>query len=725
MSIPSDYRERVYAGVLGKIIGVYLGRPIEMWSNSAIEAELGEIDYYVDDRLKRPLVVTDDDISGTFVFLRALQDHAVGAGLSAEQIGQTWLDYLIEGKTILWWGGRYNSTEHTAYLNLRDGLSAPLSGAVATNGAIVAEQIGAQIFIDGWALVSPGDPERALALAKQAASVSHDGVAVHAAQLLAAMEALAFIESDLGRILDRAQKLIPADSAINRLVSDLRGWHAAEPDWRKTLAKIHQHYGYDRYPGICHMIPNHALIHLGLLYGEDDFQRALMITNTAGWDTDCNAGNVGCFLGIKNGLAGIDRGPDWRGPVADRLYLPCAAGGIAITDAAQEAVGIINLGHSLNQMPAWLPKDGARFHFEFPGAVQGFVADDRPDAAGIGSVANVAAHSLLGTRSLALRFQRLAVPRVARFHTATFIPPEALQLSGYQLLASPTLYPGHLVEAELVADPANGGQVTVSFVLEYYGADGKLLTQAGPSTALAAGQRARLQWTLPPESPFPIARIGFEIRSATRVDGAVHVDRLDWRGVPRFEFGRHTPHVGLACRAWTHNLSEFRAGGELDQRLRANIAPRSWFPQPGGITEGYLSVVSNEGWRMASLGGGEQWENYRFAATVNVVRADSWGLAVAHRGLLRYQAVEFSADGHVALVQYHFGRTVLASAKSDWECGRDYQVVCQLHGRELRVDVDGQQVLVGTGTQAETGGIALLARRGHATFRHIAISPNP
>jgi hypothetical protein len=29
MSIPTDYLERGYAGVLGKIIGVYLGRPFE------------------------------------------------------------------------------------------------------------------------------------------------------------------------------------------------------------------------------------------------------------------------------------------------------------------------------------------------------------------------------------------------------------------------------------------------------------------------------------------------------------------------------------------------------------------------------------------------------------------------------------------------------------------------------------------------------------------------
>ena len=44
------------------------------------------------------------------------------------------------------------------------------------------------------------------------------------------------------------------------------------------------------------MVPNHALIIMSLLFGDDDFQKTLMIVNTAGWDTDCNSGNVGCIL---------------------------------------------------------------------------------------------------------------------------------------------------------------------------------------------------------------------------------------------------------------------------------------------------------------------------------------------------------------------------------------------------------------------------------------------
>ncbi len=51
------------------------------------------------------------------------------------------------------------------------------------------------IFIDGWALVSPGNPRLAVELARKAASVSHDGEAIYAAQFMAAMEAQAFIEN--------------------------------------------------------------------------------------------------------------------------------------------------------------------------------------------------------------------------------------------------------------------------------------------------------------------------------------------------------------------------------------------------------------------------------------------------------------------------------------------------------------------------------------------------
>jgi ADP-ribosylglycohydrolase len=372
----TEYLEKVYAGVLGKLIGVYLGRPFEGWKHEQILAELGEVNGYVHEHFGVPLIVTDDDIAGTFTFLRALEDNDFDPNLTPEQIGEAWLNYLIEMQTVLWWGGIGNSTEHTAYMRLKNGIQAPKSGSIELNGKTIAEQIGSQIFIDGWAMLFPGDPERAVDFARRAASVSHDGEAIYGAQVVAAIEAQAFVESDIHKLIDTAVALIPADSTIARLIHDIRNWHAQDADWYETRSHIEKDYGYDTYLGNCHMVPNHALIIHALLYGDDDFQRSLMIVNTSGWDTDCNSGNVGAILGIKNGLAGIDSSPvDWRGPVADRMYLSTADGGRSITDAATESIRIVNAGLVLRGEDA-LSSINSRYHFSLPGSVQGFQTDD-------------------------------------------------------------------------------------------------------------------------------------------------------------------------------------------------------------------------------------------------------------------------------------------------------------------------------------------------------------
>ena len=439
ITFPPDYAERVYAGVLGKIIGVYLGRPFEGWTHEQITANLGEIKYYVNDRRdlllrNHHLVVTDDDISGTFTFLRALRDYNNSLDLTPAQIGQTWLNYIIENRTVLWWGGLGNSTEHTAFLQAQRWYSCPRSGSIALNGKVVAEQIGAQIFIDGWGLIAPGDPALAADLAHRAASVSHDGEAIYGAQVIAALIAQAFIESDLDKLIDTAVAFIPADSITYRLIADVRAWHAADhQDWYAARAKLAATYGYDKYGGNCHIIPNHGLVILSLLFSQGDFQRAETIVNTCGWDTDCNAGNVGCILGVRNGLAAFEGGPDWRGPVADQLYLPTADGGRAISDALRETDFILETAYAIRGEKWIPPKGGARFHFSLPGSVQGFRSEDHL------KVENTSHPIEAGQRVLTLHYQ-LESKGISTVLTPTFIPPEAIDMPGYRLLASPTLY---------------------------------------------------------------------------------------------------------------------------------------------------------------------------------------------------------------------------------------------------------------------------------------------
>ena len=138
------------------------------------------------------------------------------------------------------------------------------------------------------------------------------------------MEAAAFVESDTNKLIDIGTTQIPKDSVLYRMIGDIRDWHAKHgDDWRKTFAEIKANYGYDKYGGNCHMVPNHGLIVHGLLHGNDDFQRALMIVNTSGWDTDCNSGNLGCLLGIQHVSPASTRVP--TGAVPSRTSATCRA----------------------------------------------------------------------------------------------------------------------------------------------------------------------------------------------------------------------------------------------------------------------------------------------------------------------------------------------------------------------------------------------------------------
>jgi ADP-ribosylglycohydrolase len=701
MSLPSDYIERVYAGVLGKMIGVYLGRPFEGWSYERIMAELGEVWYYVHDKIGVPLIVTDDDISGTFTFLRALPDFGCRKDISPEQIGQTWLNYLVENRTVLWWGGLGNSTEHTAYIRLKNGIPAPRSGAIATNGKVVAEQIGAQIFIDGWAMVAPGDPALAVDLARRAGSVSHDGEAIYGAQVLAAMEAQAFVEQDINALLDCGVSYIPKDSVIYRMISDLREWHAELPDWRMALAKIVENYGYDRYGGNCHMVPNHALIILGLLYGQGDFQKSLMITNTAGWDTDCNSGNIGCLLGIRNGLAGLNIGPDWRGPVADRLYLPTADGGRCVSDAVSETSAIVNIARAFEGLEPYAPKGGARFHFELDGAVQGFQAaapgaDNAP-----ARVENVAGHSRAGARSLAIRYAHTAPGQPVRVFTPTFVAPDAINMPGYGLMACPTLYPGQTVTASLEADAGNPGLVAVTLYLRRYAAKDALVQVAGPARKLRPGETAALSWQIPDMGSFPIAEIGLEIHGADGLAGSLYLDSLDWRGAPDALFTRPAG-AGKAWKiSWVSSVDHWEDWGEP------------------------FRPIQDQG-RGMLIHGASDWANYRAEADVTPHMVSAAGLAVCVQGLERYYSLTLGKDGVVRLVKAWYGeRVIMGQTAFAWEFGQTYRLALETQGGRLRAWIDGTLLFEAEDSQNPLlgGAVALVCAEGRSATQAVRVSP--
>jgi len=684
MSAPTDYLERVYAGVLGKIIGVYLGRPFEGFSHQRITSELGEIWDYVHERFGVPLIVADDDISGTFTFLRALPDHGSTAEITAEQIGKTWLNYIVEERSILWWGGLGNSTEHTAFLRLKAGIPAPTSGSIATNGKTAAEQIGAQIFIDGWALVAPGNPRLAVELAGKAGSVSHDGEAIYAAQLVAAMEAQAFIEPKIDQLVETGLKYLPPDCLITRLVNDIRDWHRTDGDWRVTRERIEQKYGYDKFAGNCHVIPNHAVIILSLLYSEDDFGRALMIANTAGWDTDCNSGNVGCLLGIKNGLSAID--PRLRTPVADRLYLSTADGGRCITDAVRETYEICRMAHKLGQAPAVAtPKNGARFHFILPGSVQGFQIDPTR-----GTDASLGEGGSADNRTLTLDFKFLPGDEPVRIATPTFIPPDSKDASHYCLMACPTLYPGNIVRGRLIAGAENSASVRVAPFVTYYGANDELYYHHAPALTLDPNAAQDFQWQIEDLTGAPIAQFGLEVSSDNAASGHLHIDYIDWSGTPTTVFRRPDNNGKMWRRAWINAVDH---------------AGTRW------TSAFHLSQNRGTG---LFIQGSRDWQNYRVESVILSDPAKSFGLAARVQGLTRYYALLLSPNQVLRLIRNYDGTEALAEVPYNWTWSERYHFKLEVTGTKIIGSVNGNELIRYEDDKSILldGGIALVCEEG-------------
>ena len=674
VQITSDYAERVYAGVLGKVIGVYLGRPFEGWSYEMIQKRLGDIEYYVHDKLDVPLIVTDDDIAGTFTFIRALEDHGTNPDIRAKDIGDSWLNYLIKNRSVLWWGGLGQSTEHTAYLRLANGIEAPMSGSMAMNGQVVAEQIGAQIFIDGWAMVAPGDPDQAVKFAEAAARVSHDGEAVYGAKVLAAMEAMAFVENDIQKLIDIGLSYIPKDSVIARMIADLRSWHASDKDWRATRELLAANYGYDKYGGNCHMVPNHGLIIHSLLHGDGDFSETLKIVNTCGWDTDCNSGNVGCLMGILVGVDGIDasidKGIDWRGPVADRLYCPTSDGDRCISDCAREATQIINMGHTLGGAARFAPKQGAQFHFSFKGSVQGFQVQS-----GTAQLSNPDGDAL-----------HISGKAGARIGTPVFAPSvevaEYFEKAHYKLMASPRIFPGQQVYAGVSSPDAN-------LYIAYYG-DGDetcYVDVDSPDDALNPSLHV-------PTVPGPIFEVGLRLNR----DVSLQLDHVSWHGNPEVTFER-PKHKGLMWkRAWVDAVDQLVGWSEM------------------------FRLVQNEGLGMISQGTRE-WTNYVVSADVTPHLVSRAGVAARVQGLTRFYALMVTLDQKVQLVKSVHAESVLVEAEFNWSLGDTLNMSLHVNGDTLIGEINGAVVLTATDTALDSGAIGLVVADGRTATNTVTVAP--
>jgi ADP-ribosylglycohydrolase len=700
--IIENYEEQVYAGVLGKVIGVYMGRPFEGWPKEKLVARWGLVDRYVHEEQRVPLVVSDDDITGTFTFVRILQDSGLYAKTPVERFGDNWLNYIVPNKSILWWGGMGVSTEHTAFIRLVNGVKAPFSGCAKRNGQTVAEQIGAQIFIDAFGLVAPGKPALAADLARKAASVSHDGEAVHGAVVVAAMVSAAFVEKDMERLLDAGVEQIPSDSLIAQVHRDVREWCAKDRDWEKTWARIDKTYGYHIYGGNCHIIPNHAIMVMAWCYAPDDFQMSQAIINTAGWDTDCNAANVGSVMGVKVGLDGINAQYDFQGPFADRLVLPTAEGTRSVSDCLTEALHIAAAGRSVmgwDAVPA--PKEGALFHFSLPGALHGFMSEDTAfQTRGGAVVSNVSD----GEHGRVMLVEAVDLCRGKPARVSTPVMPEYGK-GGYGAMGTSRLYPGMTIEAQLRSVSLTGPASARLFVRTYdQECRNATVLLYGTEQPLSANATMALSLTVPDTSGLPVCGLGIELNGVDHSSASLLLDRVVLGGAPRFSIEGMLPSLEDGTRpGWINDVDNF-SGFVMNYR----------FP-------GLQGIGRNQG-RGHFVTGTTDWSDYSFESELVIHCADGAGIMVRYQGLRRYLALVKTQD-EILLVRRCYEETVLARAPLTWDVDTLHTLMLTARGPSIVAFADGGQLFKHTETELTSGGAGFVVDTGVMGVKRLSVAP--
>jgi hypothetical protein len=134
--------------------------------------------------------------------------------------------------------------------------------------------------------------------------VAIDGEPAQSTQLFTAMIAMAFVESDVDRLLDAGLASVDPASKMAEVVRETRticrehpdDWRAARQEikrrWQKYDGEMRDRNGYEL---------NGACTIAALIYGRKDLVETLRHAFNLGWDCDNNAATAGTIVGVIHG----------------------------------------------------------------------------------------------------------------------------------------------------------------------------------------------------------------------------------------------------------------------------------------------------------------------------------------------------------------------------------------------------------------------------------------
>lgn len=707
----ASYIEHIYAGWLAKIIGIRLGAPVEGWTYEKIRNIYGELDHYPVDYRE---FAADDDSNGPLFFLRALEDGRHGYDVTAQDVAEALLNYAPFEHGFFWWGGYGTSTEHTAYLNLRNGILAPRSGSIEQNGHMTAEQIGGQIFIDTWGLVSPGNPDQAARFAREAASVTHGGNGIYGGIFVAVCISWAFEEKDIRKIIEKGLSYIPEDCEYTRVVRAVMDFHAAHPEnWRDCFRYIYDNFGYDKYPGVCHIIPNIAVMILALLYGEGDFSNTLNICNMCGWDTDCNVGNVATIMGVRNGLDGIDY-DKWRKPINDFLACSSVIGSMNMMDIPYGAVYIAKLAYAVagEEMPEpWKEIAEQRIdscHFEFPGSTHAIRVrtaglDDRARKERECAVMNTDETACTGSRALKFVVKPVEPGENVYVYRKTYYVPSDFDDSRYDPCFSPLVYPGQTIHGSAyLPEYSENAQVSLYVHDAHTGQ-----TYEGEKQELPKGEWKTLEFRIPGMEGALLDEMGF----CFHIHG-VHPQVLDFAGIIDDLYADGAPDYSVEFE---------KEREEFWTPLHREVSQFTKLKGLMYLADGQLHLSCSD--FAEAYTGRHDWKDYRAEFVLTPMTGEEHMVNVRVQGAIRSYAAGLLPGGRLAVLKNDNGYQVLAETPFAWEHGREYTIVVTVRGNRIQAAIGDTVVCV---TDAERpylqGSVGVSMQHGsHDKYRRIRI----
>ncbi len=281
-----EYRDKMKAGWIGQIAGVAWGAPTEFKFNDRIIPD-NEMPTWKPEMINNSF--GQDDVYVEMTFLRTMELY--GLDCSIRQAG---IDFANTSYP-LWCANAAGRS------NLRKGIAPPDSSHPKYNSC--ATIIDYQIESDYSGLIAPGMPNVAIAMGEKFGRLVNYGDGMYAGQFIGAMVAEAFFERDIRKVIEAGLRAIPVDSQYAAFVRDMLKWSREVPEWEKTWELLNQKYCKNpeyikKYAGSSPVDSriNGAYALMGLLYGNGDPDRTIIIATRCGKDSDCNPSTAGGVL---------------------------------------------------------------------------------------------------------------------------------------------------------------------------------------------------------------------------------------------------------------------------------------------------------------------------------------------------------------------------------------------------------------------------------------------